>query len=252
LRAIETDLSIYSKFNFDKPPIGVTYLSKRPKEIQQLEKKLALCEMLREAQRRRTPFYFTKENEDCFGKAFLGMTEKSSEQADGGMLGIKFGIFQEPRANSRLRNFVHDLERNTANYVVMAAYNQLSYEPDLLLLIATPSQAEIILRAMTYSTGEMYESKATCVGGCSWLYVYPYLSGKVNYLVTGLAFGMKAKEVFPEGRVLISIPYNWIPVITKNLREMEWSLPAYKLGAEKFKQYEKGIVAELTRECQNQ
>ncbi|GAI46632.1 unnamed protein product, partial [marine sediment metagenome] len=33
----------------------------------------------------------------------------------------------------------------------------------------------------------------------------------MNYTVTGMTFGMKAKEIFEEGWILISIPYNWIP-----------------------------------------
>jgi uncharacterized protein (DUF169 family) len=251
MKALETDLSVFAKFNFEKPPVGVTYFSRQPGGIQPLDKKLALCEMLKEAQQRSSPFYFSRDNEDCFGKVFLGMMEGSAGTGDGGLLGVKLGIFKEPRANSRLRGYVHNLERNTANYVVMAPFDKLSYELDLLIVMASPDQGEIILRAMTYSTGEMYESKATCVGGCSWLYVYPYLSGKVNFLVTGLAFGMKAKEVFPQGRMLISIPYPWIPVIARNLGEMEWSLPAYVLGSEKFKLYEKQIVGELAREGQN-
>jgi hypothetical protein len=76
-------------------------------------------------------------------------------------------------------------------------------------------------------TGEIWEPKAMGVVGCSWLYVYPYKSGKVNYMITGMAYGMIARQVFPEGKVLVSIPWNWIPVITQNLNEMEWVLPGY-------------------------
>ena len=36
---------------------------------------------------------------------------------------------------------------------------------------------------------------------CAWMYTYPYVSGKVNYFVTGMSFGSKAKEVFPPGSV---------------------------------------------------
>ena len=251
MKPLQTDFSIYSQFNFEKPPVGVKYLFHKPEGIEPLGKSLALCEMVKEAHQRKTPFYFTKENENCFGKAFLGMTGDSPQLADGGELGLKLEIFNEPRANSRLRGFINNMEPGSVNYVAFSPLDKLTFEPDLLMLMANPGQAEIVLRAMTYSTGEMYESKATSVGGCSWLYVYPYLSGKVNYTITGLAFGMKGRQVFPQGWLLISIPYNWIPTITQNLKEMKWVLPAYTLGREKFMQYEHRIIKELARESQN-
>ncbi len=91
--------------------------------------------------------------------------------------------------------------------------------------MATPSQAEIVLRAMSYSTGELWESIKTPVMSCAWIFAYPWLTGKVNHLVTGMAFGSKAKQVFPEGWILISIPWDKIPVIVKSLEKMTWALP---------------------------
>jgi uncharacterized protein (DUF169 family) len=117
--------------------------------------------------------------------------------------------------------------KGTVNYVVFSPLKVLTFDPDLLVLYATPRQAEIVLRAMSYSTGEIWESKAMGVVGCSWLYVHPYKSGKVNYMITGMAYGMIAREVFSEGKVLISIPWNWVQTITQNLNEMEWVLPGY-------------------------
>jgi len=251
MKPLQTDLSVYSEFHFENPPVGVKYLFHKPEGIEPLDKSLALCEMLKEAHRRKTPFYFTRENESCFGKAFLGMTGDSPQLADGGDLGLKLEIFQEPRANSRLRRFINNMEPGSVNYVVLSPLDRLTFEPDLLMFMANPSQAEILLRAMTYSTGEMYESKATIVGGCSWLYVYPYLSGKVNYTITGLAFGMKGRQVFPEGWLLVSVPYQWIPTITQNLKEMKWVLPAYTLGKEKFVQYEHRIIQEIAEKAKN-
>ena len=104
----------------------------------------------------------------------------------------------------------------------------MSYTPDLFIVLTdTTSQAEILLRALSYTTGKVLTSKMTNVLGCAWLYAYPYLSGEVNYLTTGLGFGMKAQKVFPEGRQLISIPYDQLPAITLNLQEMEWVPPSY-------------------------
>ena len=250
MRPLQTDLSIFKKFKFEKPPVGVKFLFFKPEGIEQIDKILPLCEMFKAAQQRETPFYFSKDNENCVGKLVLGM-EDMPLFVEAGELGPKLGIYQEPRANSKIYQYIPKFDRGIVNYVAFSSLNKLTFEPDLLILTATPSQAEIVLRAMSYSTGEIWAPKATPVLGCAWLYIYPYQSGKVNYTVTGLAFGMKAKQIFEEGWMLISIPYNWIPTITQNLKEMEWVLPSYTEGREKFIEREQRYIEELSRESQN-
>jgi uncharacterized protein (DUF169 family) len=252
MRPLQTDLSVYKKFNFEKPPVGVKYLFFKPEGIAQLDKSLALCEMLPEAQRSQAPFYFTKENESCFGKQALGMMgDKSPPFAESGEFGVKLEIFQDARANKNLARQNYSLDKGTVRYVVFAPLDKITFEPDLLVFMATPRQAEILLRAMTYSTGEIYESKTSTALSCSWLYVYPYLSGKVNYFITGMGFGSIGRQVFSPGWVLLSIPYKWLPVITQNLQEMKWDLTAYTLGKEKFLQWEKSILEKLAGDFQN-
>jgi uncharacterized protein (DUF169 family) len=244
MKPLSTNLSIFNKFDFENPPVGVKFLATKPEGIEQLDKSISFCEMLKEAQLRNNPFYFTRENETCFGKALLGM-EDLPAFALGGEIGIKLEIFEEPRANSHLYQYISKLPGDTVNYVVFSKLDKLAFKPDLLIITANTSQAEIIFRAMSYSTGEIRESRTTGVLGCSWLYIYPYVSGKVNYTVTGLAFGMKSKEVFKEGWILISIPYQWIPTITRNLQKMKWVLPSYSEGREKFLIREQENIEEL-------
>jgi uncharacterized protein (DUF169 family) len=249
MRPLEQDLSIFSKFKFEKPPVGVKFLLSRPEGIEQLDKILSFCEMIKEAHQRGAPFYFGKENENCVGRTVLGM-EELPPFVEGGQIGPRFGIYQEPRANQKIYQYVPKFEKGIVNYVAFSALDTLTFEPDLLILYSSPSQAEIVLRAMSYSTGEIWDPKATPVLGCSWLFIHPYQSGKVNYTVTGLAFGMKAKQVFPEGWILISIPYQWIPTITQNLKEMDWVLPSYTDGREKFLEREKRVFEEAAQESQ--
>jgi uncharacterized protein (DUF169 family) len=250
MRPLTQDLSIFNKFDFENPPVGVSFQLTKPAGIEPLDKTLPFCQMIREAQERGTPFYFTQENEDCFGTLVLGM-EDTPPFAEGGLLGEKFEIFQDARANRRLYQDLPKFARGTVNYVAFSPLDKLTFEPDLLILMATPSQAEIVLRAMSYSTGEIWETKKTGVLGCAWLYAYPYRSGKVNHLVTGMSFGMKAKEVFPEGWILISIPWDWIPIIKQNLMEMKWVLPSYTEGREKFYERKGRVIEESIEESQN-
>ena len=254
MKPLQTDLSIFKKLNLEKPPVGVKYLFRRPDGIKQLDNKLALCEMLKEAQESKEPFYFTRENEVCFGAQTIGMAGDegpSPSFAASGELGVKLEIFQDARANKRLFQQNPGLDSGTVNYAVFAPLDKITFEPDLLIIQAKPEQAEIVLRAMTYSTGELYESKTSTALSCSWLYAYPYISGKVNYYITGLGFGSIGRKVFEPGWVLIAIPYNWLPTIAQNLKEMKWELTAYTLGKEEFTKWEHGILAELAKESQN-
>jgi len=85
---------------------------------------------------------------------------------------------------------------------------------------------------------------------CAWLFVHPFVSGEANYSVTGLGYGMKARKVFPEGLMLVSVPYDLLPALTVNLQEMEWELPAYRLSEDDRNSYFKKATEEIIRRYQ--
>jgi uncharacterized protein (DUF169 family) len=251
MEQVTLELSVLQRFGFEDPPVGVKFLYRRPDGVEQLEKKLAICEMIGEAQRRDAPFYITKENEDCFGAVALGMTE-TPPFAEAGQIGYELKIFREPRANSRIYYYLPKLHKGTVNYVVFAKLDKINFDPDLLIILANVGQAEIIFRALDHLSGGPRESKTTGVFGCAWIFAYPYTTGKVNFTVTGLHFGSKAKKAFKkEGMILISLPFDWIPILTKGLREIIWELPGYKQGPEEFKAWEKEMLQRLMETSKN-
>ena len=69
--SIQQDLSIFNKFNFDRPPVGVKFLPNKPDGIERLDKILDFCEMLLEAQEGNA-FYVAKENFTCVGPLTIG------------------------------------------------------------------------------------------------------------------------------------------------------------------------------------
>lgn len=247
MKPLSIDLSVFERFNFEKPPVGVKFLLFRPDGVDRLDKRMALCEMAREASVRTKAFYATKDDENCFGTVALGMVE-APPFAQAGQIGEGLEIFDEARANARIYEYLPKLHRGTVDYVVFAPLNALTFNPDLLLVSATTKQAEIIFRAMSYTTGEPRESITTGVFGCAWLYAYPYKTGKVNFTPTGLAFGTKAKEIYPEGLMLISIPWDRLPTVSENLKMMKWDLAAYTEGREKFLEQEEELLADLVRQ----
>jgi uncharacterized protein (DUF169 family) len=221
------DLSILDKFNFDIPPVGVKFLAEAPERIDRLGEKMAFCEMLKHAQADHA-FYCDEKNHTCeAGLYVLGQADAPAPFI-GGAFGAGLQIFEEPRSASRLYQHIPTIRRGTVDYVAFSPLGKLAFDPDLLICIAETSQTEILLRAMSYRTGQMWVSKYTPAIGCAWVYIHPYLSGELNYTATGLGHGMKRRNLFPEGRQLISIPFDLLPSILKTLQVMPWVLPAYK------------------------
>ena len=132
--------------------------------------------------------------------------------------------------------------------LAFASYDELSFDPDVLIITANAEQTEIILRALSYKTGEVWQSKGTTVIGCSWLFIYPYVSGEVNTMITGLYHGMKARRIYPEGQILISVPFDRLQDIVSNLQQIEWVLPQFITGKEEHIQRMQNIAKDLSRE----
>lgn len=235
------DFSILGKFAFDVPPVAVKFSPRRPAKLERLVEKLALCEMLKKAQQG-SAFFADAENHVCDAGLYILGQADSPEPFISGEFGAGLQIFEEPRSASRLYLHIPKLGRGIIHYVAFAPLDKLSFDPDLLIILANTEQTEILLRAMSYRTGEVWESKFTAAIGCAWTYVYPYLTGKLNFSITGLGHGMRRRKLFPEGQQIISIPFDLLPSILKTLHEMPWVLPAYETEGHEFV---KGLLAEL-------
>jgi uncharacterized protein (DUF169 family) len=227
----KADYAIFKKFKFDRKPVGVKYSLFKPEGVEQTAKSLALCEMFKEAQTG-TPFYAARENVQC-GEQVLGMTDFPPLMYSG-QLGPMYAMFKNPGANRRIYDYVPVLPKDSVKYITHASIDQIDFEPDLLIITANTAQAEIILRASSFSDGKMWHSKGSTCLACAWIYAHPYLSGEMNYTVSGLGFSMKARGVLPDGLFIITFPFNTISALIENLREMDWEPYWFRLGREKF------------------
>jgi len=217
----KSDWEILDKFKFKSPPVGVKYLVKSAKGIPRLDEKKSLCEMLKVAFDGNS-FYAEGQNHTCdAGLYVLGQTELE-EPYRNGEFGAGMGVFRDERAAARLYHYIPKIAKGEVNYVAFSPYNQLILDPDVLIILADPGQAEILLRAMSYRTGGMWRSRYSSAIGCAWLFVHPYLDGEINFIATGLGFGMKRRKLFPEGMQLISIPFDQLPSMLETLSEMPW------------------------------
>jgi uncharacterized protein (DUF169 family) len=244
MSAGQCDYSIFNKFNFERKPVGVKYLLKKPDGIELLNKSLALCELFKEAQTS-NPFYVGRENIQC-GRQIIGMREFPPVMRSG-QLGPRFSMFKDPSANRRIYEYIPLLTKDSVRYITFSPVGQLSEEPDLLIITANPAQAEIVLRASSYSNGKMWSWKGTTCLSCAWMYAYPYLNSEVNMTVSGLGFSMRARQVLPEGLLIISVPFDLIPMLIENLEDMDWEPFWFGLGGDGFVEAVDNLDQEMLR-----
>jgi uncharacterized protein (DUF169 family) len=227
------DLETLERFQFDTQPVGVKLLVERPDMVDGLGEKMALCEMLRWAQEGHA-FYAGTENHTCPAGCYVLGQAEATEPFVSGRFGAGLKIFEEPRAASRPYLYIPRIGRGVVNYVAFSPLDKLSFEPDVLVLLANTGQTEILLRAMSYKTGQMWSSKFSSAIGCAWVFVHPYLTGELNYVATGLGHGMRRRKLFAEGLQLISVPYDLLPSLLRTLQRMPWVLPAYEPDGPEF------------------
>jgi uncharacterized protein (DUF169 family) len=227
--ATKYDYSVLDKFQFERKPVGVKFMITRPKGIKRLQKELNFCEMLGEAQNGHA-FYVAPDDWVCVGieQIILGMRDTDPVLVSG-LLGGEDKLFASASACRALYDHLPRMQKGSVQYVALAPIDKMNYDPDVLVIAANLAQAQTILRSVNYSTGVPFMSKATPVIACAWIYVYPVVSGELNYYVTGLGVGMQSVNALPPGIFLISVPFQRIPTVLENLKEMEFS-PTLKKG----------------------
>jgi uncharacterized protein (DUF169 family) len=215
------DLGILDEFKFEIKPVGVKYLTRPLQGTAELDENLTLCEMLKAAFEGNS-FYAAAKNHTCDAGLYILGQRELEEQYINGEFGAGLGVFRDERAAARLYHYVPRIAKGVVNYVALSPIDQLAFDPDVLIILATTGQTEILLRAMSYQTGTMWHSRYSSAIGCAWLFVYPYLNGETNFITTGLGFGMRRRKLFPEGKQFISIPFDQLPQMLHTLREMPW------------------------------
>jgi uncharacterized protein (DUF169 family) len=243
------DYSILDKLNLERKPVGVKLLPVKPEGIQRIDKRLSFCEMFKEAQTSR-PFYVQREDLYCVEPLLLGM-EDPDPMLVGGLVGEADDLFEEARANRKVYQYLPKMIKGSVNYVAFSSLDQLTFDPDVVVITANAGQTYHILRALNYSSGEMWSAKGTSVAACAWMYLYPVISGEMNLTITGISLGMRALKVLPEGLMIISIPWNKLDETLKNMRNMSWTLASDEITGEEHKKRVDKLFNDLRQKVKN-
>lgn len=190
-------------------------------------KKSAFCTYVNYAQTTGKKFFISKDDDECYGKLAMGMIEKPPVTASG-QAGYDFGCYATPGACRNLYQKLPIIEPHTVNFVEFSPVSKCDFDPDLIMFVADLPAADIIMRATSWISGDLWESKSSPVLSCCWMYAYPVISGKCNHITTGFYHGLKRRKLYPEGLRMISVPYQKLPEFEKALGEMDWTLIAFR------------------------
>lgn len=240
--------SALEALELDYPVVAVKFSTTEPAELPRLNKRIAFCEMLKEAQEVGA-FYATKDEQGCAAGSYVLGQIGHDPMMESGRIGPVIGVYDSAEANRRIYTDMIRFPEGASPYTLFARLDELTFEPDLLMVTARPYQAEVIVRAHGYRTGAAWELRGTSVIGCACLYAYPHLTGKMNILISGLHHGMRARQLFPEGLLFIAIPAPLIPEILGNLVTMadrgQIDLPQYHWGKEAHESYMRKVAESL-------
>lgn len=222
-----TAKALLEKLELPYPAIAIQFCFERPEVPHYAGETLAYCQYVKHAQDTGADFYITAEDDACYGKMVLGMIDKPPVTASG-QAGYDFGCYHTPIACQQLYQKLPVLVPHTVNYVRFCPAESCTFDPDLLFFVADFPQADILMRATSYISGDLWESKSSPVISCAWMYAYPIISGKVNHITTGFYHGLRRRKAYPPGLRMISLPFQKMNEFFAALEQMDWTLIAFR------------------------
>lgn len=175
-------------------------------------------------------------------------------------VGVKFEYFKpegiepletpmamcEMPREAQKRDTAFYMDRSNENCMGKGAMGMMSEDPSWAAAGLIGERMDIFRDA----TGEMFESKATPVFQCSWLFSYPVTTNKVNYIPMGMGHGTTARRCYRKGELLCSVPRPWFGTILESLNEMPLVPEAWEMTREEWLEVEEGIYGKIISDAQ--
>ena len=234
---------LIAKIGLEATPVAVKFVHNIPEGYECNEKPYMICQYIKEVQTTGKSFYVDIATKPCVGKCVVG-AEPFEGEVRAGLIGWECGLYRSAAANAHFYHEIKTLSPGACNYVVYAPVADCEFDPDLIVFVAPIEQAFIIMRATSWVTGDLWESKSTMVLSCAWMYSYPFVSGKVNFMPTGMYYGQRILKAFDPGQLIISVPFQKIDELIHGLDEMDWELLALRED-EESKATEKEVLKQV-------
>ena len=132
---------ILNKFDFEYQPVGVKFSARRPAGLSRVKPGRDFCELLADAQRG-AAYYATAKEIGCIGPLLLGMV-KEDPIFESGKVGPKLGVYRNDAANRHIYDYLPRIKDDSVKYVAYASLDKMTFRPDLLIIMASVSQARL-------------------------------------------------------------------------------------------------------------
>ena len=202
--------------NFRGSAVAVALSNDKP-ELDKLNEKTRLCEMLYQALNEGRSFYTTSEEHACDGGAFhLGLREMPAELRSGEFLYKRVGIFGSARAARRFFHSNPEIEPGTVKYASFSPLEKANFEPDVVVLVCSAKDGMNAVEASAYESGTAATGRAGPI--CATIIAAPYLTGEIVYTLGDLT-GRRFSKI-DDGDIFLGVPFEKMNELLNGLEKM--------------------------------
>jgi uncharacterized protein (DUF169 family) len=196
--------------------IAVALSNDKP-ELERLNAKIRLCEMLDQTLNEGKSFYTSSEDHACDGGAYhLGLREMPVELRSGEFLYKRIGIFGSARAARRFFGSNQGVEPGTLKYASFSPLDKANFEPDVVILVCSAKEGMRTVEASAYESGKTAIGRSGPI--CSTILAVPYLTGDIVYTLGDLT-GRKFSQI-DDGEIFIGVPFEKLDELINGLEKI--------------------------------
>lgn len=221
------DLSerLVKALQLERPPVGVLWTTKKPDDVERIDRTLKGCQFLDVARLEGKVFYTDVENNrDCKnGSHYLGFTPPFQGQYSGDWPAGEFpykgrSIVASPVAFRRNLFHYHIVPSGTVKYMVFGPLEKFPYDNSygggVVNVFCTAKAGLYLARAADYEAGGATEG-TTGPSTCSMVMSKPLMTGQVTYTLGCFGF-RQFVQIKPE-EVIFGIPFEKLANVVQNL-----------------------------------
>jgi uncharacterized protein (DUF169 family) len=192
-------------------------LSNDKPELERMNEKIRLCEMLNEALNKGSSFYTTSEEHACDGGAYhIGLKSMPVELRSGEFLYKRVGIFGSARAARRFFSSNQGVEPDTIKYASFSPLDKANFEPDVIVMVCSAKEGMRAVEASAYESGLAAKGRTGPI--CSTVVAAPYLSGDIVYTLGDLA-GRRFSKI-DDGEIFLGVPFEKMDMLISGLEKI--------------------------------
>lgn len=173
---------IKKKINLENSPVAIEFILKKediPKNISKIDNKLRHCEMVKKASQGDS-FYSTSNEQLCKGgSAALGL-EKIPEKIKTGEFYYDLGRFENIDSAKKTLDKIPKIDNKNFG-ILYSPLEKANFQPDVVVIIATPEKAMKLSQAIVHTPGGRVEADFSGIQSvCADVVSGPYINKKAN------------------------------------------------------------------------